>query len=152
MVGYVTVKAGELFAAMECQVLRAAARTIMRGAPMKQFALSFSAILILLIFTPPVLSQQLDVKLTSLTSPASAGSNATIAVNTAANAKCQITVHYKSGPSKAQGLFPKSADNQGQVSWTWKVGTNTTPGTWPISVICSSGVLSGMLKTSFAVR
>jgi len=45
-------------------------------------------------------------------------------------------VRYKSGPSKAQGLGPKTADAGGDVSWSWKVGTNTTPGAWPVTITC----------------
>src|SRR5438552_1367136 len=78
--------------------------------------------LTLLILAPVASTQQTEVKLVSLTSPVSPGNDATITITTAPNAKCQITVLYKSGPSKAQGLFPKSADSQGQVSWTWRVG------------------------------
>jgi len=106
----------------------------------------------LLTFMPPAHAQQFEVKLASLTSPVFHGNDATIAVTTAANANCQIIVLYKSGPSKAQGLIPKSADAQGQVSWTWKVGSRTTPGGWPITVTCSSGSQSGTLKTLFVVR
>src|SRR5438552_2708517 len=114
------------------------------------FSLAIS-FLTLLIPAPVAYTQQIEIKLISLTSPVSPGNDATIVVKTAANANCQITVHYKSGPSKAQGLFPKSADNQGQVSWTWRVGSNTTPGQWPITVTCSAGGVEGTLKTAFVV-
>jgi hypothetical protein len=60
---------------------------------------------------------------------------------------CSITVRYKSGPSHAQGLFRKSPV-RGRVSWTWKVGTRTTPGTWPIYVSCGR---AGSAYTSFRV-
>lgn len=106
----------------------------------------------LLPLIPPAHAQQLEVKLASLTSLVIHGNDATIAVTTAANANCQIMVLYKSGPSKAQGLIPKSADSQGQVRWTWKVGSRTTPGGWPITVTCSSGSQNGTLKTLFVVR
>ena len=106
----------------------------------------------LLTLIPSAHAQQLEVKLASLTSPVIHGNDATIAVTTAANANCQIIVLYKSGPSKAQGLIPKSADSQGQVGWTWKVGSRTTPGSWPITVTCLSGSQSGTLKTLFVVR
>lgn len=65
---------------------------------------------------------------------------------------CLITVRYKSGPSKASGLAPKTADGRGVVTWTWRVGTRTTPGRWPIIVTCSAGGRQGTLETSFEVR
>lgn len=67
------------------------------------------------------------------------GSNATLQVKTAANTSCSIEVDYKSGPSTAAGLVAKTSDAASNVSWTWKVGANTTPGSWPITVTCGSG-------------
>lgn len=100
----------------------------------------------------PVLAQQvLLVRLVSLTSPARQGADATIVVGTAPNAACTITVLYRSGASHAQGLVPKTANAQGRVVWTWRVGTRTTPGTWPIIVNCSIGARSGRLETSVDV-
>jgi micrococcal nuclease len=67
---------------------------------------------------------------------ASRGQNATLKVRTAPNTPCSIEVDYKSGPSTAAGLIPKTSDGAGNVSWTWMVGANTTPGAWPITVTC----------------
>lgn len=66
------------------------------------------------------------------------GSNATLQTKTAPNTSCSIEVDYKSGPSKAAGLGAATSDATGNVSWTWKVGANTTPGSWPIIVTCGS--------------
>lgn len=99
--------------------------------------------------TPP---PALDVGLVSLTSPVKAGDDASITVRTAPAARCHITVHYKSGLSKAKGLGPKLADMQGQVNWTWRVGSRTTPGRWPIVVACSQAGREGTLQTRFVVR
>ena len=86
------------------------------------------------------------VRLVSVSS-GSPGDYATLVASVAPARRCSITVHYKSGPSRAQGLSPKSPVN-GRVSWTWKIGTNTTPGRWPITVSCGS---AGTLRTSFVV-
>jgi hypothetical protein len=86
-----------------------------------------------------------SVRLVSVTSPARAGANATMTVSLTRTATCSITVHYKSGPSEAQGLYPKRGK---RISWTWKVGTRTTHGRWPITVSCGS---AGTLHTSFLV-
>lgn len=64
------------------------------------------------------------------------GSNATLQAKTVPNTSCAINVEYKSGPSTAAGLVTKTSDGAGNVSWTWKVGANTTPGSWPITVTC----------------
>jgi hypothetical protein len=83
----------------------------------------------------------------SVTSPVSRGGSATVVVQTSPAASCTIVVTYKSGPSSAQGLGPKQAGADGQVSWTWTVGSRTTPGDWPISVTCGGQTI----ETSFTV-
>ena len=64
------------------------------------------------------------------------------------NVICSITVEYKSGPSHARGVQPRKRPVRGRVSWMWLVGTQTTPGRWPILVHCGPG---GTLRTSFRV-
>ena len=76
---------------------------------------------------------------TSLTSPVSPNQYATASVKTVPGASCTIVVEYKSGPSSAAGLGPRTADSSGVASWTWKVGGRTTPGSWPVTVTCSEG-------------
>jgi hypothetical protein len=70
----------------------------------------------------------------SLTTPVNPGEYATIKVQTLPNELLTIEVWYMSGKSEAQGLYPKRADDEGYVSWTWKVGTRTTPGSWEIII------------------
>jgi len=102
--------------------------------------------------TPTPAPAALSVEIVSVTSPVSQGANATAVAQTSPGANCSITVTYKSGPSKAQGLVPKTADASGQVSWTWKVGTNTTPGDWPIDITCSLGGQSQSARSSITVQ
>ncbi len=78
----------------------------------------------------------------------SKGSYASVTVSTSPGAQCSIEVLYKSGASTAQGLYPKQAGADGLVSWTWKVGTRTTSGTWPIYITCGSQSIT----TSVTVR
>jgi hypothetical protein len=78
----------------------------------------------------------LTVVITSL--PATGQGNAVSATaQTLPRARCSIDVVYKSGPSTAQGLDPKTASRNGDVAWTWLVGARTTPGNWPVMVTCS---------------
>jgi hypothetical protein len=87
------------------------------------------------------------VKLVSLTSPVKAGEHAALTVGVPNGTSCAIVVTYKSGPSSAAGLYAQRA-RAGRSSWTWKVGTRTTPGRWPIDVSCGA---AGSLHTSFVV-
>ena len=64
----------------------------------------------------------------------SRGSNATVSVKGAANTSYRLGVTYGSGESKASGLGTKTSNASGNVSWTWKVGNSTTPGTYPITI------------------
>jgi hypothetical protein len=101
-------------------------------------------VLVALVFAS---AAEARVSLVRVTSPVSAGSYATLTVRVSRPARCSITVIYYSGPSEARGLYPKRS-SRGRVSWTWKVGTRTTPGRWPITVRCGA---VGTLRTSFRV-
>jgi len=105
----------------------------------------FVCALVVLALLPATASAK--VRLVSVTSPAHPGSYATLTARVSPNARCSIAVHYKSGDSVAQGLYSKNSSG-GRVSWTWMVGTRTTPGRWGITVSCGR---AGTLNTSFRV-
>lgn len=52
----------------------------------------------------------------------------TVSITGQPNTEYTIAVHYSSKISDAQGLEPKTSDENGNVSWTWKVGPNTKSG------------------------
>jgi hypothetical protein len=84
-----------------------------------------------------------------LNSPAAArGHYATVNVQTTPNTDCSIVVEYKSGPSQAQGLEPKTSSSTGAVSWTWLVGSRTTTGTWPVTVTCGDASAQTFVRVS----
>ena len=99
----------------------------------------------------PARAADLLITLISVTSPAAPFSDATLAISTTPGANCSIVVYYKSRPSRAKGLVPKVGDGSGRVSWTWRVGSHTTPGRWPIVVKCEKGMDHGELRTAFEV-
>jgi len=72
--------------------------------------------------------------LISLSESVSRGSNATITVKGLPGITYSIEVRYSSGISSAKGLEPKAADKNGLVSWTWRVGSKTKLGAYPITV------------------
>ena len=92
------------------------------------------------------------VEISSLTSPVSHGSHASMAASTAPGAACEIEVGYASGPSHAAGLEPKNAGASGSVSWTWTIGAQTQLGTWPVAVTCSTGTLSATTGAALVVQ
>ena len=128
-------------------------RTLNDSAVRRTTCLTLALILASFLVTVAVTyGKQFEVKLISLSSPVSSGNPASITIKTVASARCQITVLYLSGPSKAKSLIPQEADSEGQVTWTWLVDTRTTPGTWPIIVTCLNGKSQGRLQTAFTVQ
>ncbi|MGD0355553.1 MAG: hypothetical protein ABSB31_08945 [Dehalococcoidia bacterium] len=97
-------------------------------------------------------ANQIDLQIVSVTSPVLADSNATVVIQTVPSAECSITVNYKSGPSKANGLNSKTADSTGKVTWTWKVGSKTTPGTWQIQIKATCNGKTAIQTAYFTVR
>jgi competence protein ComEC len=99
----------------------------------------------------PAPSADLALQIVSVSSPVRPGVRATLTAQTVPGAQCSITVRYQSGPSSASGLEPKTADASGNISWSWTVGSNTTPGTWPITVTARLGGNSLTREISFVV-
>jgi hypothetical protein len=94
----------------------------------------------------------LRVRITRLASPISRGAEASLGASTLAGAACTITVEYKSGPSKAAGLGPETASASGALLWSWRVGSKTTPGTWPVTVRCTAGSRSASATAYLTVQ
>lgn len=109
-------------------------------------------LVLLLSLVNPGLAADLFLSLVSLSSPVAPFSDATIQIQTKPGANCSISVFYKSGLSRAKGLSPQVADSKGRISWRWRVGSNTTPGRWPIVVTCEKDGDAGELRTGFEVR
>ena len=74
------------------------------------------------------------IELISFSEYVSPGEIAHIKVKSQPNADHAITVTYSSGSSTANGLEDKVSDDSGYVYWSWKVGTNTRDGTYPIDI------------------
>lgn len=78
--------------------------------------------------------QTYKLLLLGITSPISAGNNATISVRGKPNTGYDIKVYYSSGASTAKGLEQQYSDKDGKVSWTWKIGAKTKAGTYRIEI------------------
>ncbi len=100
----------------------------------------------------PASGTAVTVRITSLTTPIGRGAIASLHASTRAGALCTITVQYKSGPSKAAGLGPQTAGPSGALLWSWKIGSNTTLGHWPITVRCAAGSRSASATTYLTVQ
>lgn len=89
----------------------------------------------------------LDLSIISLTEIVDKSETARIKIKGKPNTKYSISVIYNSGPSEAGGLEPKYSDDEGFVTWSWKIGGRTAYGTYDIKI--SDG--SGIYKTNFTV-
>ena len=62
------------------------------------------------------------------------GKNGQISVRGIPNSKYSIEVYISSGKSKSKDLSDKISDNNGYVSWTWKISSNTKIGKYKIII------------------
>lgn len=81
-------------------------------------------------------------------SPGVANHQGRIRVKVPPDASANLSIFYKSGQSTAKYLGWKEADKDGYIEWEWKIGVNTTPGTWPFVVQLDDGTI---LEASFTV-
>ncbi|HUG37776.1 MAG TPA: hypothetical protein VML54_12535 [Candidatus Limnocylindrales bacterium] len=94
---------------------------------------------------------RLSVSLVQMSTVVAPGGTAVLEARSAPAAACRIVVQYKSGPSKAQGLGPTTADSAGRVRWSWRVATSTRRGSWPVTVACEKGGDRGELTVRMEV-
>lgn len=90
----------------------------------------------------------LEIEIVELTSTVEAGKSATIKILGSPSTEYEIEVKYSSGASQAKGLEPKISDENGYVSWTWKVSAAVKPGEYSITVSSNSSSYT----TSFTVE
>lgn len=77
------------------------------------------------------------VRILSVSSPVTRGSEASLTAQAWAGAACDLEVTLPSGArSQSQGLGPGQADSSGRVAWSWRTGTRTAPGTATATVTC----------------
>lgn len=75
-----------------------------------------------------------EIELISMTTPVAQGKSATVSICGKADTEYSIKVMYSSGPSSAKGLEPKMSDENGNVSWTWRIGGSTAVGMHEIKI------------------
>lgn len=75
-----------------------------------------------------------SVHVVSFTSHRTKGQWATIKVKGTKHVHATIAVYYNSGLSRSKYLGPKKTNGSGTVSWTWKVGTRTAPGSYRVVI------------------
>ena len=110
------------------------------------------ALLLVAISAAPADAAGLTVRFKTFPASVARNANATVVVNVKAGATCSISVTYKSGRSTAAGLVSKKASSSGVASWTWKVGSRTSIGAWPVRISCKLGTATGTVTRNLVVR
>ncbi|QSF45996.1 TadE/TadG family type IV pilus assembly protein [Paenibacillus tianjinensis] len=80
--------------------------------------------------------------------PGVANHQGRIRVKVPPGASANLSIYYKSGQSTAKYLGWKQADEAGYIEWEWKIGVNTTPGSWPFVITLDDGT---SLEATFTV-
>lgn len=75
----------------------------------------------------------------SLTDNVSRGSNAFLSIRGIPGITYQIEVYYSTTISQAKGLEPKTADHDGTVAWSWRIGSKTKAGSHRIVIRGENG-------------
>lgn len=87
----------------------------------------------------------------SLLTPVKAGSNTSITVKTTATSACSMSVTYGTLAAKDSGLAPKTADDFGNVTWSWTVDPGAPAGNWPVKVTCQFNKRSAFVQGNLQV-
>lgn len=82
---------------------------------------------------PPELSVG-ALTLVDITETVSAGKTASVTVKGLPNTEYSIVVTYATTVSQAKGLEEKYTDENGIVTWSWRVGNQTKPGKYTVEI------------------
>jgi hypothetical protein len=85
------------------------------------------------------------VRVTKSPGRVAAGEYASVSVAVRPPARCTIGVYYTTRKSEAAGLGAKSGSS---ITWRWRVGTATLPGSFPVKIDCGN---SGKTQTTIRV-
>lgn len=84
--------------------------------------------------TPETDSPKAVIELVSITSPISNNKTATVSIKGKPNTEYDINVYYATTISGAKGLENKISDQNGAVSWSWKIGASVKSGSYKIII------------------
>lgn len=119
----------------------------------RHYVLGIALVLLALAAWPmqAAAADALQITVVKLTSPASAGSTATLTIKTAAAAECKVTIRYRSVAGGVP-LATKTTGDEGTATWSWRVPTEVARGNLPIDVQCTQGDKKGVLTVQLAVN
>jgi hypothetical protein len=95
--------------------------------------------------TAPGCSAGQTTCVTSIIDPISHGATEHLTASTSPSTNCTLSITLPSGAtSTSSGLGSATSDSSGQVSWTWTIGSNTSPGSAQAHLSCGG---SQVLRT-----
>lgn len=96
-------------------------------------------------------NQAVGVYIISLSTPLTAGSNASTTIRTLPESACSIEVLYNGMKSTDMGLSPKIADEYGSVTWSWTVEKGQPIGKWPVNITCAKNDSTGFMRGDLVI-
>ena len=88
------------------------------------------------------------IELVSLTSPISNNNTATISIKGKPSTEYDINVRYATTVSSANGLENKTSDQNGVVSWSWKIGASVKSGSYKITITDGTEVFETQIQVN----
>jgi hypothetical protein len=83
-------------------------------------------------------------------SGANPGGYTSVTVQTTPRAECSIRYFTPHGTiSRAKGLVDQTSDSNGNVSWTWKIGSRTEPGAGSVTVTCNGACATTKIEIGY---
>ena len=102
--------------------------------------------------SPESTAKPLVVKVTARPKTVRRNGTTSVTIRTTPGSTCGIDVQYSSGSSTASGLGDKKTGTTGSIVWTWRIGSNTSRGTWPVVIRCHLRDRAGSVSTSVTVK
>jgi hypothetical protein len=107
----------------------------------------------------PSYADSLTVTLVSIVSPIASGGSQQLVVQTQTGTACSGDIQGAQSGGSAKGGAPSEyhlpnvqADDQGKVTWAWKLGMNFPKGHRTIRVFCKNGSSTGGLEVGYDVQ
>lgn len=126
------------------------------GFPTSSVLRAFGAGVAVMALSATVWARDFPLTLVSFTSPVLRGRQAQVVVRTLPHLPCMLLVQYTIAGRRNDLVLPQRSDDNGRVSWTWRVDPQTAPGSWPVIVHCTKefkgNVEQARLETTVTVR
>jgi len=125
----------------------------------RALAVVFTIVAALIVAVSPSSADALTVTLVSIVSPVNPGGSQQLVVQTQSGTTCSGDIQGAQSGGSAKGGAPSEyhlpsvqADDQGKVTWAWKLGMSFPKGHRTVHVFCKNGSSTGGLEVGYDVQ